>query len=159
MVLTEAGFAPDLVRWLGGWLENRSAEMLVDGVATDVLVSAGVPQGSPMSPALFLFLLFLRPLYERLRRAGIVLTGFVDGISLVAFGRTYDECCETLQGAYRDAEGWARIVGLQFQPSKSGLIHFQKRGNYQRSLQLGGSKIAPVDNVRLLGIWLDKRLC
>ena len=27
------------------------------------------------------------------------------------------------------------------------------------SLQLGGSEIAPVDNVRLLGIWLDKRLC
>ena len=48
---------------------------------------------------------------------------------------------------------------MQFQPSKSELIHFQKRGNYQRSLQLGGSEIAPVDNVRLLGIWLDKRLC
>ena len=55
-VLTEAGFAPELVRWLSGWLENRSAEMLVDGVATDgvatdgvatdVLISAGVPQGS-----------------------------------------------------------------------------------------------------------------
>ena len=31
LTLTEAGFAPELVRWLSGWLENRSAKMLVDG--------------------------------------------------------------------------------------------------------------------------------
>ena len=75
-----------LVCSLGGWLENRSAETLVDGVATDVLISAGVPQGSPISPALFLLL--LRPLYERLRRPGIVVTGFADDTSLLAAGPT-----------------------------------------------------------------------
>ena len=43
-----------------------------------------------MSPALFL--LFLRPLYERLRRPRIVVTGFADDTSLLAFGgRTHDE--------------------------------------------------------------------
>ena len=81
-----------------------------------------------MSPALFI--LFLRPLYERLRRPGIVVTGFADDISLLAFGRTHDECCETLQRAYGDAEEWVRIVGMEFQLSKSELIHFQKRGTY-----------------------------
>ena len=52
--------------------------------------------------------------------------------------------------------GMARIVGMQFQHSKSDLIHIQKRGNCQPPLQLGGSEIAPVDSVRLLDIWLDK---
>ena len=156
-ILRDSGLPPVLVRWIESWLVGRRAELMVDGVATQASVPAGVPQGSPMSPVLFL--LFLRPLYQRLRRQGLFLAGFADDTNLLAVGRTHDECCDRLEAAYTDAETWANKVGMQFQPSKSEVIHFQRgRSHFDRALHLGAARVEPVKAARFLGVWLHQNL-
>ena len=52
--LAEAGVEGYLVRWVQSFLEDRIAMLEVGEHTREVLTSCGVPQGSPLSPTLFL---------------------------------------------------------------------------------------------------------
>ena len=84
VTLHRAGLPAQLLKWIKGWLHGRQSSMRVDGEETTFRdIPAGVPQGSPLSP--ILFVLFLAPLYNRLRRDGIMLAGFADDTNILAF--------------------------------------------------------------------------
>ena len=55
--LTARGIPPVLVRWINAFCSNRTATILVNGHTSNQqqLLQAGLPQGSPLSPILFLF--------------------------------------------------------------------------------------------------------
>ena len=55
--LTAHGITPDLVRWFDAFCSNRMATILVNSYCLESreLQQAGLPQGSPLSPILFLF--------------------------------------------------------------------------------------------------------
>jgi len=55
--LTSRGIPPALLRWLDEFCSERTATMVVNGYKTEQmpLQQAGLPQGSPLSPILFLF--------------------------------------------------------------------------------------------------------
>ena len=55
--LTARGIPPVLVRWINAFCSNRTATILVNGYTSNQqqLLQAGLPQGSPLSPILFLF--------------------------------------------------------------------------------------------------------
>jgi len=87
--LREQGFPQWLVYWVRAWLTGRVAILYFDGQATeDIPVEAGVPQGSPLSP--ILFILYIASLYKALKGAHplVSIVGFADDTNLLAFGRT-----------------------------------------------------------------------
>jgi hypothetical protein len=55
--LAARGIPPDLVGWINAFCSGRTATIVVNGQASEVsgLQQAGLPQGSPLSPILFLF--------------------------------------------------------------------------------------------------------
>ena len=55
--LAARGIPSDLVNWIGDFCSGRTATIVVNGQASEVreLEQAGLPQGSPLSPILFLF--------------------------------------------------------------------------------------------------------
>ena len=55
--LQARGIPMDLVKWIDAFCSERTATIVVNGQASDVrtLEQAGLPQGSPLSPILFLF--------------------------------------------------------------------------------------------------------
>ena len=123
--------------WLKSFLSGREAALLVDRVATPFIpVPSGVPRGSPLSPVLFL--LFIAPLYDRLYPLrGQLTIGLADDTNILAFSRNRPGCIQILEEAY------------PFEPTKSELIHFKRRGPSDTSpVQLGHivspRKIAPV---------------
>jgi len=56
--MQEMGFEADLVRWVESFMEERKVIMSMDGKKGDSMdVETGVPQGSPVSPVLFIIYL------------------------------------------------------------------------------------------------------
>ena len=72
--------------WVRAWLSNRVAILYFDGQQIeDIPVVAGVPQGSPLSPVLFI--LYIASLYKALKQEYplVSIVGFADNTNLLAF--------------------------------------------------------------------------
>ena len=122
--LREMGFQPWVVRWVRSFLAERTACLRFDEEDSGWLpVPAGVPQGSPLSP--ILFILYTASLYRALARyAGLASVGFSDDLNLVAVGHTAEQTRDILEHAWGVCERWARTRGMQFAPQKTELMHF-----------------------------------
>ena len=86
-------------------------------------VPAGLPQGSPISP--ILFMLFIQPLFSlgnRGRRRARL--GYADDIALLATSKSLEENNNILANDFKNVTEWARGEGLTFDIKKSELIHF-----------------------------------
>jgi hypothetical protein len=157
--LQRMGFPTWVVQWTQSYLSDRTATLLFDDEESEPIpIKAGVPQGSPLSP--ILFLLYIASLYEALQEVpGISVVGFADDTNIVAFARTACENCQTLEKAWGVCEQWARSRGMQFEPSKSELIHFTRaRTPPSDEVRLGSIGKEPQTSVRFLGVWLDRKL-
>ena len=156
--LRKAGFPMWVVRWVRSFLETRTARLRFDGETTEPFdLLAGVPQGSPLSP--ILFILYIASLYEAIRVDGILVVGFADDTNLLSYSNDIEANCRRLESAWKQCETWARTRGMQFAPGKSELLHFTRahQAPTQR-VKLGDTSIKPVESARFLGVWLDRKL-
>ena len=153
------GLQPWVIRWLRSYLEDRTARLVFDGETTERRpIRAGVPQGSPLSP--ILFILYISTLYDDLRRLkGTAVVGFADDTNILAFGRDTQGCCRRLEEAWRICDRWAATRGMQFEASKSELIHFTRaHAPRTETIDLGATNLEPTEDARFLGVWLDRKL-
>jgi hypothetical protein len=126
-------------------------------------METGIPQGSPLSPILFLF--FIAELLAELQRPkdGTLGFGFVDDTNLVAWGDTAKDNCRRLDAAHSRCIAWAKRYGATFAPEKYHLIHFTKRrrdptGDLASGVQIGSHPVKPEPTLRVLGVWVDPKL-
>ena len=90
---------------------------------------------------------------------GQLTIGFADDTNILAFHRDRPGCVRILEGAYRIAAQWAAERGAAFEPAKSELIHFKRRGPSDTNpIQLGHHCLAGQDSAHFLSIWLERRL-
>ncbi len=160
-VLRKKGFPGWIVRWIRAFMTNRKTTLVIQGHETTAFpVLAGVPQGSPLSPILFLF--YNSELLELCQRPkeGLSAVGFADDINMLAYSRSTEGNCRILEAAHTRCLDWARRYGIKFAPSKYELIHFtrSRRFNLQASVRLGGTEKLPSPDVKVLGVWLDTKL-
>jgi Reverse transcriptase (RNA-dependent DNA polymerase) len=71
-----------IINWLQSFLQKRSTKLLFNGVKSDdIAISAGIPQGLPLSPLLYMYynaeLLEVQP--ESIYDASLAL-GFIDDV-------------------------------------------------------------------------------
>ena len=149
-----------LVRWIDAFLSHRMTILKTGEYDTEWLeIFVGIPQGSPMSPILFLF--YNAPLLEELARRGIHTGGFVDDISMLADGHTTEECNEILVKAHEEVcVPWARTHGVKFAPAKYRHIHFSRKRNVDTAvpIRIPGYDIKPRKEVKCLGAIMDTKL-
>ncbi|EAQ84813.1 hypothetical protein CHGG_08827 [Chaetomium globosum CBS 148.51] len=91
-----------------------------------ILQHRGVPQGSPLSPVLFI--LYISSLYKQLKdeHPHLAIAGFADDTNLLVFGRNPEANVRQLEAAWETCIRWADSRGMKFAPEKSELIHFNK---------------------------------
>ena len=121
----------------------------------------GIPQGSPLSSILYLF--YNADLLEICERPGTNTSaiGFVDDANILAYGKSTEENCKTLESIHRQCEKWASRHGSLFAPTKYELIHLSrnpKRFNMAASINIASTEIEPKTDIRVLGLQIDTKL-
>ena len=165
--MQELGFDGDLIRWVQSFLSGRLVQLVIDGTQCPAhRIDSGVPQGSPVSP--ILFLIYLSAIFDTIEEAvpEIQLLSFADDIGLLAPGYSVQEVCEKLQRAPQVAIDWGEKNFVQCEAKKTEAVLFtRKRGQELRS-QIQRAQITVGDHAvsfnseatRWLGIWLDAGL-
>ncbi|GKT39838.1 Rpb7-binding protein seb1 [Colletotrichum spaethianum] len=136
-----------------------------DGVTNKALqiarqINTGIPQGSPLSPILYLF--YNADLLDSCNEAeGTTATGFIDDVAILAVGDNTEDTCQKLQEALRKAERWAFTHASVFAPEKFQLTHFTRaktRINTDTTLQSQWGEIRPKTTCKYLGLIMDSSL-
>lgn len=164
---------PDwIIAFNRSFLSNRRARFHMPGYKSDSIgLQAGIPQGSPLSP--ILFLIFAAPLMEvswdiehlrgSLRKAKVYTFSYVDDTYLIAVSDSYKDNCRGLEIIHRKLQHVARPLSIAFGPEKYNLMHFHRPktthgGDRTVVHKIGGAKLTPADTLKVLGVEVDFQL-
>jgi hypothetical protein len=142
-------------------MRNRETTLSFQGrESASIHLQAGVPQGSPLSPILFLF--YNSELMDICTKStlGVTASGFADDVNILAYSQATATNCRKLEYVHQKCLAWAKRFGLKFVPQKYELAHFTRRRSFNlaASLQLEGTILNPKPDIRVLGVWLDTKL-
>ena len=125
------------------------------GVTDPIKLVCGVPQGSSVSPILFLLYL-AEPMRSGVESARF---SYADDIGILGIGPTVAESAASAQREVNHLLDWARENAVSFDTNKSEVIHFvgcrRERGG---EIQVNGTEIKPAEHIRWLGVHLDPKL-
>ena len=159
--LERKGIPSWLISWILSFCTSRSTTLVFDDTESPSMpIHCGVPQGSPLSPILFLF--YISELHEVVHTpsSGVSALGFADDTSLLAFGHSLKSNLLKLKSTHLKCLAWAKKNGMVFSPEKYELLHFSRRrsDNLQLQLRLGDVVLQPKEEVRVLGVYFDAKL-
>ncbi|KAI0993264.1 hypothetical protein K3495_g14920, partial [Podosphaera aphanis] len=150
------GWPKPILKWTSSFLQNRRVQVRFQGgVTTPKELMCGVPQGSPISPLLFL-LYMAEPM-----RSGNVISRFsyADDIGILGFGRTISESAAVAQKEIDSLSKWAQENAVLFDSEKSEVIQFpgRKKEDFVE-VEVNGVMLKPTEQIRWLGVYLDPQL-
>ncbi|RAL60648.1 hypothetical protein DID88_009966 [Monilinia fructigena] len=122
------------------------------------------PQGSPLSPVLYMLYLA-----ELLNQDQALRFGYADDIALYRIGNTLEENVTAITQDVRRIEAWGLANKVAFAPEKLEMMHFTRRRHAHApeavispTLTIQPTTSAPGDTkqpaLRWLGVWLDRKL-
>ncbi|KAF6514240.1 hypothetical protein HZS61_006496 [Fusarium oxysporum f. sp. conglutinans] len=158
--LEAKGIPKGLVKWIDAFCSNRSATIVVNGYTSGRrdLPQAGLPQGSPLSPVLFLF--FNADLVQCKIDAKGGSIAFIDDYSAWVTGLTAEANRVGIQAVIDRALEWERRSGATFEEDKTVIIHFTR--HHERTDEspytIKGQAIIPKKSGKILGLVMDSEL-
>ena len=163
--MTELGIPQFLIKWTESFLTDRQAQLVIDGFTCSLKdTNSGVPQGSPVSP--ILFIIYLSGIFNKIEEQNPEITAlsFADDIAFLAPGKTVKDIQDALANAGEQAIAWGLTNNVTFDVDKTEAVLFTKKrkirqilSNYNIKIQSHAIKFNR-EATRWLGIWLDAGL-
>ena len=163
--MSKLGVPTQIVRWVAAFLRTRTAEVSINGtLSSRVRMKQGLPQGSVLSPLLFLF--FINDIGDQVPKDTEHLL-FADDASLVAMDKDLDVANAKLQAAVSAVQQWSVVNKLDLNIKKSCTFFFSNdphEAKWRPNIKLFDQqmKFGEGDNEKspkFLGVTLDRTLC
>ena len=163
--MQEQGWPLSLLYLVRSFLTGRKVRVrLEDSTTAFYTVACGTPQGSPLSPVLYMLYLA-----ELLNEDPKLRFGYADDICLYRASHTLEENTQLLAQDVQGIIQWGNENKIFFAPEKLEMIHFTTRrgaGNpvlkVNRELEIAPIITAPKASqdpaLRWLGVWFDRKL-
>jgi ribonuclease HI len=150
------GISGPMYNFIQSFISNRECTVAVGDTQSDVFVPLnGLPQGSVISPTLFLIMMDVT-------RANLQtssnLSIFADDIALWHSSSSCKFSSRVIQNALSNLNLWSLQWGFNFSAEKTKSITFSLRRIPSCPLSIGGRPIEEVSQVRFLGVTLDRKL-
>ena len=165
--IIELGIDGDLVTWTGSFLTDRKVQLVIDGHDNkEREIETGIPQGSPVSP--ILFLIYISGVFNKISETSPWVTSlsFVDDLGFIASGSSVKEIVGSLEKFAKEVIEWGKQNAVTYDISKTEAVLFSKSHRQRLSKQLREAKIEVrteqisfnKEATRWLGVWLDSQL-
>ena len=159
------GLPPELCAWVGDFLTGRNIQVVIDGISSRaVSINAGVPQGSVLSPTLFL--IFINDLMELGNIHCYADDSTVHGHYVANAGTTRDDIrskrrllVSEIDATLSRITDWGRANLVEFNCDKTQACAFSaKRETFQPSPQFQSVQLPIVSSIGVLGVDLSHDL-
>lgn len=159
--LKQSGLPSTLVKWIRSFLSDRTTTLSFDDyTSAPHPVPLGIPQGSPLSP--ILYLIFNSDLLELPAKRSDPSSGFIDDTAKLVISNTVIDNIITLNTFLQDAGQWGISTGSRFDYAKFQLVHFWGRKTRPEgvdfALHFQNHRIEASTSAKYLGVVLDDKL-
>ena len=149
---------------LFSFLDNRTLKVNIDGFWSEVVeLRAGTPQGSCISP--ILYLIFVNDLTDVVDPMRVTSSQYADDVGMWTTNAKACEAARVLQSEVDKVEKWCRKWHVTLSPHKSKLVLFTKCPRHKEeieagdiSIQLFGAPVSLSTEADFLGVTFDARL-
>ena len=157
--MIDQGVPRTIIHWLHAFFHNRRAKVSFCGAESrSRLIRQGLPQGSVLSPILFVF--YMNSLAERLPKISTN-SLYADDVSILGTGNSLKEAEQIVQKSVDVVTRWASRRKLILNAKKSEVSFFStwtREANWSPTITIGGEKVRFSPTPRLLGVVLDRNL-
>ena len=145
------------MKWYGALLKSRNIVVDFNGTLAKRALNKGTPQGGVLSP--LAWNLAFESFLELFQEGQVKVCGFADDAALVIVGDEVAHLYHRMQKAIDKVLEWGQTHGLKFSPTKTVAVLFTKNRKFKTGiLRMNGQEIPLSDNVKYLGVTLDKKL-
>ncbi|GMH37763.1 hypothetical protein BSKO_05636 [Bryopsis sp. KO-2023] len=146
-----------IIKWVADFVSARQIRVRAGVGEASRGLTFGLPQGSPLSPVLFL--IYINDLLLALEATGVTVRAFADDILLTTSGAHMGPLEERMNLALKIVETWSAEWRVTFNPTKCCAMEIsRKRTKVPLQLWLRGALIPQVTEMRYLGVIFNHKL-
>ena len=156
-----------LIKWTRSFLTDRKIQLVIDGHDNkERAIETGIPQGSPVSP--ILFLIYISGIFDSVSKTSpnIMSLSFVDDLGFIASGYSVKEIAKALEKVAQTVIKWGNSNAVTYDIAKTEAAMFSKSHRQRLNKQIAKTDIKigaesinfNKEATRWLGIWLDSQL-